>query len=134
MWSEKSPQTKKVLKLRRKAFEESKKRGLTKPFNGPVKLTLTVYDPNPLQRKDRHDYLGDLDSYVAGVFESLQPSPTETNKLKIHSLLKGNKKISHQVAIIVADDAQISSIVAKKRKNKKTSYSVIIEPDDAENS
>ena len=132
MWSEKSPQTKKVLKLRRKAFEESKKRGLTKPFSGPVKLTLTVYDPNPLQRKDRHDYLGDLDSYVAGVFESLQPSPPENNKLKIHSLFKENKEISHDVALIVADDAQISTTVAKKRKNEKTFYTIIIEPDDSE--
>jgi len=134
LWSENSNQVKLVLKLRQKAFEESKKKGLTKPFHGPVKLTLTIYDPNPLERKNRHDYLGDLDSHVAGVFESLQPSPPEINKFHVDPLLKKNKDIRNDVALIVADDAQISCIVAKKRKNRKTSYYVIIEPDDSENS
>jgi len=134
MWSENSPQTELVVKLRQMAFDETKIAGLNEPFHGPVKLTLTIYDPNPLERKDRHDYLGDLDSHVAGVFESLQPSPPETNKLEIHSSFKENKEIHHDVALIVADDAQISSVVAKKRKNKKTFYTVIIEEDDIENS
>jgi len=134
LWSENSNQTELVVKLRQKAFEASKKAGLNDYFHGPVKLTLTVYDPNPLERKDRHDYLGDLDSHVAGVFESLQPSPPEINKLKIHSSLKENKKISYDVALIVADDAQIVTTVAKKRENEKTFYIVIIEEDDSKNS
>jgi len=132
LWSVNSNQTELVVKLRQKASEASKKAGLNEPFHGPVKLTLSVYDPNPLERKDRHDYLGDLDALVGGVFESLQPSPPENNKLKIHSLLKENKEISHDVALIVADDAQISTTVAKKRKNEKTFYTIIIEPDDSE--
>jgi len=131
LWSENSPHTELVVKLRQKAFEESKKLGLNEPLHGPVKLTLTIYDPNPLERKDRHDYLGDLDSHVAGVFESLQPSPPEINKLQIDPLLKENKDISHDVALIVADDAQISTILAKKRKDEKTFYTVIIEEDDS---
>jgi len=80
LWSENNSQVELVRKLREKAFEESTKKRLTEPFHGPVKLTLTIYDPNPLERKDRHDYLGDLDSHIAGVFESLQPSPPEINK------------------------------------------------------
>ncbi len=132
LWSVKSNQTEMVVNLRQKAFEASKKAGLNEPFHGPVKLTLSVYDPNPLERKDRHDYLGDLDALVGGVFESLQPSPPENNKLKIHSLFKENKEISHDVALIVADDAQISTTVAKKRKNEKTFYTIIIEPDNSE--
>jgi len=134
LWSVNSNQTDLVVNLRQKAFEASKKAGLNEPFHGPVKLTLSVYDPNPLERKDRHDYLGDLDALVGGVFESLQPSPPENNKLKIHSLFKENKEISHDVALIVADDAQISTTVAKKRKNEKTFYTIIIEPDESENS
>ena len=134
LWSVNSNQTDLVVKLRQNAFEASKKAGLNEPFHGPVKLTLSVYDPNPLERKDRHDYLGDLDALVGGVFESLQPSPPENNKLKIHSLFKENKEISHDVALIVADDAQISTTVAKKRKNEKTFYTIIIEPDESENS
>jgi len=134
LWSVNSNQTDLVVNLRQKAFEASKIAGLNEPFHGPVKLTLSVYDPNPLERKDRHDYLGDLDALVGGVFESLQPSPPENNKLKIHSLFKENKEISHDVALIVADDAQISTTVAKKRKNEKTFYTIIIEPDESENS
>jgi len=49
-------------------------------------------------------------------------------------LFKENKEISHDVALIVADDAQISTTVAKKRKNEKTFYTIIIEPDESENS
>jgi len=134
LWSEKSHQTKLVINLRKSAFEASKEEEFNEPFQGPVKLTLTIYDPNPLERKDRHDYLGDLDSHVAGVFESLQPLPPEINKLKIHSSIKENKEISHDFVSIVADDAQIASVVAKKRKNKKPSYTVIIEDYDPENS
>ena len=134
LWSVNSNQTDLVVNLRQKAFEASKIAGLNEPFHGPVKLTLSVYDPNPLERKDRHDYLGDLDALVGGVFESLQPSPPENNNLEIHSLLKENKEISHDVALIVADDAQISTTVAKKRKNEKTFYTIIIEPDESENS
>ena len=104
---------------------------MNEPFHGPVKLTLTVYDPNPLERKDRHDYLGDLDALIGGVFESLQPSPPEINKLEIHPLLKNNKEIGSHIPIIVSDDAQIATTVAKKRKNEKTFYTVIIESDNS---
>jgi len=90
LWSKNSKQTQLVLDLRQKAYEASKGE-LDEHFHGTVKLTLTVYDPNPLKRKDRHDYLGDLDAYVAGVFESLQPSPPEINKLDIDPLLKEKK-------------------------------------------
>lgn len=134
LWSENSNQTQLVLDLRQKAYESSKKAGLNEHFHGPVKLTLTVYDPNTLERKDRSDYLGDLDALIAGVFESLQPSPPENNNLKIHPSFKANMEINHDVALIVADDAQIATTVAKKRKNEKSFYTVIIESDDSENS
>ena len=130
LWSENSNQTQLVLDLRQKAYEASKKVGLDEHFHGPVKLTLTVNDPNPLERKDRSDYLGDLDALIGGVFESLQPSPPENNKLKIHPLLKENKEIRHDVAVIIADDAQITKTVSQKRENKKSFYTVLIEKDD----
>ena len=76
MWSEKSNQTELVKNLRQKAFEEIQKTKSKEPFHGPVKFTLTVYAPNIQYRKDRHDYLGDIDSLIGGVFEALQPAPT----------------------------------------------------------
>jgi len=130
LWSENSNQTQLVLDLRQKAYDYSKKVGQNEYLHGPVKLTLTVYDPNPIERKDRSDYLGDLDALIGGVFESLQPSPPETNNLKIHPLLKENKEIRHDVAVIIADDAQITKTVSQKRENKKTFYTVLIEKDN----
>jgi len=129
LWSENSNQTQQVLDLRQKAYDSGKKVGLDEPFHGPVKLTLTVYDPNPLERKDRPDYLGDLDALIGGVFESLQPSPPEINKLKIHSSLKEKKEIRNDVALIIGDDAQITTTVSQKRKSDRTFYTVLIEPD-----
>ena len=95
-----------------------------------MKLTLIVYDSNPLERKNRPDYLGDLDALIGGVFESLQPSPPEDNNLVIHPRFKEKNEIRHDVALVVADDAQIATTIAKKRKNEKTFYNVTIEADD----
>jgi Holliday junction resolvase RusA-like endonuclease len=129
MWSIDSKQTQSVLDIRQIAYDVMKKEGLEK-FQGPVKLTLTVYNPNPAERKDRHDYHGDLDSLIQGVFDSLQPSPPENNKLIIHPMLKETKEIRHDVALVMADDAQITTTVSKKRKNEKPFYTVLIEKDD----
>jgi len=130
LWSENSNQTQQVLDLRQKAFDCSKTTGQNEYLHGPVKLTLTVYDPNPLERKDRPDYLGDLDALIGGVFESLQPSPPENNNLKIHPLLKENKDIQHDVALIIADDAQITKTISRKQKHERAFYTVFIEKDD----
>ena len=130
LWSEHSPQTQLVLNLRQKAYDSSKTIGQNEYLHGPVKLTLTVYDPNPLERKDRSDYLGDLDALIGGVFESLQPSPPEDNNLVIDPLLKEKKEIRNDVALIIADDAQITTTISQKRKNKRTFYTVLIEKDN----
>ena len=87
MWSKNSNQTQLVLDLRQKAYDSSKRIEHNGYLHGPVRLTLTVYDPNPLERKDRPDYLGDLDALIAGIFESLQPSPPENNELVIGGIL-----------------------------------------------
>ncbi len=131
LWSENSNQTQLVFDLRQKAYEFSRKAGLNDHIHGPVKLSLTIYDPNPLERKNRPDYLGDLDSLIAGVFESLQPSPPEDNELVIHPLLKEIKEIRNDVALILSDDAQITSTVSQKRKKSgKPYYTVLIEKDN----
>ena len=129
MWSTNSKQTQLVLDIRQKAYDTMKKEGLEK-FHGPVKLSLIVYNSNPAERKDRHDYHGDLDSLIQGVFDSLQPSPPENNKLIIHPLLKETKEIRHDVALIIDDDAQITTTISKKRKSDKPFYKVLIENDN----
>lgn len=129
MWSENSNQTPLVIKLRQSAFEASQKVKF-KHLHGPVKLSLTVYAPNVLERKDRHDYLGDLDALIGGVFEALQPAPTNPD-LKIDPALKDVKDIGSDIPLIVSDDAQITTTVGKKiQRDGNSSYTVLIESDD----
>jgi len=131
MWSKDSSQTQSVLDLRQKAYDSSK--GVETFHDGPVKLTLTIYDPNPLERIDRHDYLGDLDALIGGVCDALQPSPPENNELIIHDLFKEKNEIRHDKELIISDDAQITTTVSRKRKNNKNNgsyYTVLIEKDD----
>ncbi len=134
IWSVKSTQTDLVINLRQKAFDASQEKGLKEPIQGPVRLELIVYASNILERKDRHDYLGDLDALVGGIFESLQPAPKNNPELDIDPKLKNGGDIASDKPIIVSDDAQITSIVAKKIKNEKPSYTVIIEKDSSSNS
>jgi len=128
MWSENSNQTSLVIKLRQNAFEASQKVKF-KHLRGPVKLTLTVYAPNVLERKDRHDYLGDLDALIGGVFEALQAAPTNPD-LKIHPELKNVEDIGSDVPLIVSDDAQVTTTIGKKiQRDGDPSYTVLIESD-----
>lgn len=129
MWSENSNQIQLVLDLRKNAYEAIKKTKLNELFSGPVKFTLTVYAPNILIRKDRYDYLGDIDSLIGGVFEALQSAPNNPD-LKIHPLLKNVENIGSDVPLIVSDDAQVTTAIGKKIKSTgDTSYHVLIESD-----
>jgi len=134
LWSENSNQTQLVLDLRQKAYETSKEKGLEEEFHGPVKLTLTIYDSNPIIRKNKEDYLGDLDGLVGGVYDALQPSPPdEENNFDVDPKFKEENGINHKNALIIGDDAQITTTVSRKRKinqNKKPYYTVLIEKDD----
>jgi len=114
LWSENSNQTDLVVDLRKKAFDASKKAKFALPFHGPVKLTLVVYALNVMERKDRHDYVGDLDALVGGVFESLQPAPKNNPELKVDPALKDKEDIGSHLPLIVADDAQITPTSASK--------------------
>lgn len=129
LWSKNSNQTQQVIKLRQEAYNSTKKLK-DEYLHDAVKLSLVVYDPNPTERKDRSDYLGDLDALVGGVFEALQASPPENNNLEIHPLLKEAGEIRHNIPIIVADDAQITTIAAEKRTSKEQYYKVVIQRDD----
>lgn len=115
-----------VLKLREKALEVLKKEEIDH-FSRPIRLELTVFDPDITSRKDRNDYHGDLDTLVAGVLDSLQPAPSNPD-LGIDPILKSRKDIDPARALIIEDDSQVVSIVAKKVKSDDIHYSVLIEP------
>lgn len=124
IWGEKQGES--VFKLREKAFEARKKAGLNECLRVPVKIYLTVFAPNITERKDREDYIGDLDSLVAGVMDSLQPIP-EHPQFESHAIFKEKQNELPTEALIIDDDAQIVSIVAKKKPGAVPSYTVVIE-------
>jgi len=114
-----------VLKLREKALEALKKEGIDH-FSGPIKLELIVFDPDITPRKDRSDYHGDLDTLVAGVLDSLQPAPTNPD-LGMDPILKSRNDIDPARPLIIEDDSQVVSIVAKKVKSDNVHYSVLVD-------
>ncbi len=85
---------KNIINLRKKALEARNELELEGPLKGPVKLELKVHAENIFNRKDTSDYVGDLDSLIAGVMESLQAAPTTDKTIKINPLLKENNEIN----------------------------------------
>ena len=121
LWS--SDEASYVLKLRESAYQDRLAIGLTNCFDCPVRLELKVFSPNILQPS--HDYVSDLDSMIAGVFESIQPAhPYAPNSI----IFQVNKEIRPEIPLIVKDDSQIISVKAEKIKSDSTYYIVKIEP------
>ena len=119
-----SKEVKHVFELRKNAFEARQKINMNDYFHNPVKLELTVYDPNITQRKDHHDYVGDLDSIIAGVCESLQPADEQVKKVPE---FEGYEEFGPRIPLILEDDAQVVEIIAKKIQDKVPHYLVTIE-------
>jgi hypothetical protein len=132
-WGNKS-QAPLLYKLRLKLFEGRSNAGLKECFHVPVKLELTIFGPNITQVKGTHNYIGDLDSFVAGVFETLQASPNNPDA-KIHQSLRDDsedgKEIGKSVPLIIENDALITSVTAKKIKSEKSYYKLAIGPDSS---
>jgi len=132
LWSKKSKQTKLIVNLREKAFEEYHNKGLAECFIGKIKFSLKVFAPNITKRKDSEDYVGDLDSLVAGVLDSLQPPP-EHPDFEIDPVFLEKDKVGPDFPKIIEDDAQVLEVIAKKVSTKDTSgltwYRVVIEPE-----
>lgn len=122
-----------ILKLRIEALKARNMEGLSSCFTGPVRLTLTMFAPNVIDMKykqtgddDPRKYVGDLDSFVAGVCESLQPAPTNFDR-KISKIFEGHDDVGPEMALILENDSQVITIVAKKIPNEKIYYIIKIE-------
>ncbi len=120
-----------IVQLREKALEARKNAGFDSYFNCPVRLDLTVFAPNIVDRDrkqtgndDPNAYVGDLDTFVAGVCESLKPNL----ELKPDFIFPGKDDISPNKPINIKDDSLIVSIIAKKVEDGDIHYSVVVEP------
>src|SRR6185437_4687694 len=103
-----------VLRLREKALEQRTNLGL-EYFKGPVKIELTVYDNNIVDRENSSDYHGDLDSLVAGVLDSLQPAPVNVTFV-MDPILQNREDLDPSKPLLIKDDSKVVKIIAKKIK------------------
>jgi len=122
VWS--SNQAKLVLDLRKAAYDAFLKAKLHDPFDGAVELELTIYAPNIINIGD-HTYVGDLDSFVAGVSEALHVADSQVTPDEI---FKGNEEVYPTRPLIINNDSQIVSIIAKKIESERLYYSVSVRP------
>ena len=123
-----------VAKLREVALDARKNVGMDGYYEGPIKLKLTIYAPNivdvdhkPTGDDDPTKFIGDLDSFVAGVCEYLHKGPKKgENKFEPHSIFDDKPEIGPDIPLIIFDDSQIVEINAKKELDDIIHYHVEI--------
>jgi len=122
-----------VIKFREKALQARKNKEIPEGFEGLVKLSLVVYAPNISKMEykqigddDPKKFVGDLDSFVSGICEYLQPAPTNP-EIEISPLFEGKDEVEPKVPLIIKNDSQIIEITAKKIVDETLHYHVDID-------
>jgi len=121
-----------IIKLRESALKARNDEGISKYFSGHVKLSLIIYSQNVANPKyiqsgddDPEKFVGDLDSFVAGVCDYLHKGPKKgENKFEPSPLFEDKPEIGPNVPLIIYDDSQIVEINAKKEEGDHTHYHV----------
>jgi len=113
-----------VLELRLKALEAKKQVNLQDTITSTVKIELIIFSPNITDRSNSQTYVGDLDTFVAGVCESLQPADS---KVIPNVIFQGKDEVHPHLPLIFKDDAQVVEVLAKKISNEIEHYSIVIE-------
>jgi hypothetical protein len=124
-WSVNSKEWALIYKLRECVFEAKKLAGFDDYFRSNTKITITIHAPS-LTKKDEHTHIGDLDTFVAGIFEAIQPAP-QNETLVIDEKLKNHLDFGSKIPLLVEDDSYITEVNAKKIKNDDTFYEIEIE-------
>jgi len=113
-----------ILELRAKALESRTKAGLNDCFHSPVRLELTVFSPNIINKDDPQTYVGDIDSFLAGVCESLQAAKENA---PLNLIFSSRPDLNPGIPLILEDDSLVVSSMARKIADKKEYYTVSIE-------
>ena len=71
-----------VKKLREHALKERNNKKLGECFYGKIEMNLKIFSNKKLilDETAAHDHIGDLDAFIAGIFESLQPAHKQALK------------------------------------------------------
>ena len=113
-----------VIALRKSAEEAKRKTSTDNLLCGPLKVKLTIYSPQFItKREDTHNYIGDLDSFVAGVCDSLMQA---NENVTPHKIFKEHK-IDPKKPLIIEDDSNITAIEASKIQDDEEYYTVMVE-------
>lgn len=124
-WSIKSKEWELIYKLRKYAFNAKKLAGVDDYLTTNAKISIIIHTPN-LTKKDEHEHIGDLDTFVAGIFEAIQPAP-QNKTLDIDEKLKNHPDFGSKIPLLIEDDSYITEVNAKKIKNYDTFYEIEIE-------
>lgn len=114
-----------TMDLRMEMYKKQKKAGNTLPFEGPVSVTLVMAAPLILDVKES-GYVGDLDSFVAGVCDAIQPAPYEI--IKSNKEFLGPKEIGLKKPLLINNDSQITEIHARKIESEFYGYTLTVRP------
>lgn len=113
-----------ILELRAKALEARTKAGLNDCFHHPVRLELTVFGPNIINKDDPQTYIGDIDSFLAGVCESLQAAKENA---PLNLIFSCRPDLNPSIPLIIENDSLVITAVARKIEDKTEHYTVLIE-------
>ena len=83
-----------------------------------------MYSPNITDRSNSQTYLGDLDTFIAGVCESIQPADS---KVIPNYIFQGKDEVNPHLPLILHDDAQVVEVISKKVKDEKEWYTIVVE-------
>ena len=115
-----------ILKLRKQALSVMKQHQIEPFLTATVELELTVYAPNITNIGESHKYVGDLDAFVAGVCESIYSADKQLKTT--HPIFDNEKEVDPFLPLIIKNDSQIISIIAKKESSERTFYKIRIRP------
>jgi hypothetical protein len=129
MWL-KNSEAPRILSLRKAALDAMKKAGLKACILSPVKLEVTVLAPSSQFIRNSGNYIGDLDTLVAGICDGLQAA--HSNTPIAHALFQNlqTPEIHPNHKLLLNDDAQVMTIVAKKERldnSQQTYYQIVLE-------
>lgn len=99
-----------TLRLRQAVLGQMKIMGIAGPHEGWVRITLKVYAPNI--GRVNHQYIGDIDAFVSGVCDAIQPA--HTNVRDPSPVFEGHPDVAPDVPLVIRNDSQVREVVAKK--------------------
>lgn len=114
-----------TMNLRMEIYKKQKESGNILPFEGSVSVILVVAAPLILDVKE-YGYVGDLDSFIAGVCDAIQPAPPDI--IKSNKEFMGPKEIGLDKPLLIKNDSRVAEIIAKKTESKSHGYTLIVRP------